>query len=178
MSTCCRARTGRRLLLNGWGAMHLTLGALLIVAHPAAARAHPIHTTLTEVVLAGGGTLTIRVRTFADDFSAAVSRFAGSAPRPDHVVSDSAVARYLAKTFVLAIAGRPLPLAFVSQRRTGDVVWLELCGSARSLHAASVYNAMLFDVHADQVNIVKASTPTSAFTTLFSRGDGPRALRL
>jgi len=162
---------------GGIRAAHLgALVALLTAAVPRRAEAHAIHSTLTEVTLARDGTVTVRIRVFADDFSVAVSRLARVAPRPDHAVADGLVARYLDATVALAGRGVTAPLAFVSQRRTGDVLWLELRGSARDLSGARVRNAMLFEVHRDQVNVVRASYAATSFTTLFSPGDGPKAL--
>lgn len=154
----------------------VALGMLLLIGAPLTVQAHAIHSTLTEFSLAGDGTLTVRIRTFADDFSTAVSRFAHTAARADHVVSDADAARYVGATVTLATGGALIRLAFVSQKRTGDVVWIELRASARTLAGARVRNAMLFEVHEDQVNIVKASYAATSFTTLFSSGDKAKAL--
>lgn len=154
------------------------LAMLLLAATPLQARAHAIHSTLTEITLAGDGTLTVRIRTFADDFSLAVSRFAHTTPRADHAVTDAAAARYIAASFTIAPDNKPLALTFVSQKRTGDVVWLELRARTKSLARTTLRNAMLFDVHADQVNIVKTTTSASTFTTLFSTGDKAKLIRI
>lgn len=170
-----RRRTPRARRANR---LRSVLAMLLLSTTPIQARGHEIHSTLTEIVLAGDGTLTVRIRTFADDFSLAVSRHARTAPRPDHAVSDEAAAGYVLASFTIAPDETPLPLAFVSQKRAGDVVWIELRGRATSLARTTVRNAMLFDVHSDQVNIVKATVNASTFTTLFSSGDKPKLLRI
>jgi hypothetical protein len=154
------------------------LAMLLLATTPVQARAHAIHSTLTEITLARDGTLTVRIRTFADDFSLAVSRFARMTPRTDHVVPDEAAARYVLASFTIARDGQPLSLGFVSQQRTGDVVWIELRARTTSLARTTVRNAMLFDVHSDQVNVVKTTANASTFTTLFSAGDKPKLLRI
>jgi hypothetical protein len=154
------------------------LATLLVGGTPGLLRAHPIHTTLAEITVGTGGAVRVVVRTFADDFSTAVSRFAKHAPRGDHAVADDDAARYVAAAFTLIDArGGRLLLSLVAQRRTGDVVWLELSATAPSLKGARVRNAMLFEVHPDQVNIVKATyAGASPYTTLFSAGDGAKAL--
>jgi hypothetical protein len=173
-------RLRRRRTPGSMRANHLRtlLAMLLMAATPLQARAHAIHSTLTEITLAGDGTLTVRIRAFADDLSLAVNRFAHTTPRADHVVTDDAAARYVIASFALATDNQPIPLTLVSQRRTGDVVWIELRARTKSLARTTVANAMLFDVHSDQVNIVKTTAHASTFTTLFSRGDKPRLIRI
>jgi hypothetical protein len=150
---------------------------LLAAASPSRAHAHPIHSTLSEVVIGRDGALVIRIRTFVDDLSLAVHRQARTPPRPDHVVPDDAVARYVLAAFTIRRGGKPLPLRFVSQQRTGDVVWVELRGRAPSWEHATLHNTLLFEVHADQVNVVKTIVNRATFTTLFSAGDHPKAMR-
>ncbi|MFN8570628.1 MAG: DUF6702 family protein [Gemmatimonadaceae bacterium] len=153
------------------------LATFLICGIPDAAQAHAIHSTLTEISTNAGGRVVVRVRTFADDFSTAVSRHVHAAAAADLVVPDANAAQYLQATLLLTDrAGRRIPLSFKSQHRTGDVVWLELEGAPASLSGARVRSAMLFEVHADQVNIVKASYASTAFTTLFSVGDAAKTL--
>jgi hypothetical protein len=158
----------------------LLLLAIVAVASivPRAAGAHPIHTTITELTSARDGSVTIRVRSFVDDFSAAVARYARRTPPTDFAVSDGEAARYTGDALQLRDArGKPIRLRFLSQRRTGDVVWLELRAErAVSLTGLRVLNTMLFEVHADQVNIVRATYGSVQHTTLFSRGDREKAL--
>ena len=157
--------------------MRALLATLLFCGLPGTAQAHAIHSTLTEIVRANDGIVSVRIRTFADDFSAAVARHVKGAQRKDYAVTDGEAARYLGVTFMLTDShGTLVPLTFVSQQRTGDVVWLELRAPGTSLSGASIRNAMLFEVHEDQVNIVKANYDRTSFTTLFSSGDRPKKL--
>lgn len=155
-------------------AIALTLSAV----HPRVARAHPLHTTVTDLRRAPNGMVTLRVRTFADDFSAAVARAAGTAARVDHQVDDAAALAYVARGLTLQVAGRSLALRLVGQHRDGDVTWLELRGdhAVPSLRGARIVNRMLTEFHADQVNVVKASYEGRSFTTLFSPGEGAKTL--
>jgi hypothetical protein len=150
----------------------------LALVIPRAVRAHPIHTTLAELTPAADGSVTIRVRAFIDDFSAAVIRYAKRKPAANFAVSDADAARYLGASFHVQDArGHAVPLRFVSQRRAADVIWLELRSDpAVRPTGLRVLNTMLFELHADQVNIVRASYGTIQHTTLFSRGDAAKQL--
>lgn len=143
---------------------------------PMAASAHAIHSTLTEVTHAVDGTVTVKIRSFADDLATAVSKASGAGVRPDYRVLDSDLARYVGASFSLSVGGQAIPLTFTAQRRSAEVVWIELKGRAPSLSGARVFNTMLFDLHADQVNVVKATYASRTFTTLFARGGVARSL--
>ncbi|MFN8579611.1 MAG: DUF6702 family protein [Gemmatimonadaceae bacterium] len=153
------------------------LATMLVCAFPAQAHAHAIHSTLTEISLLGGGRVVVRIRTFADDFSTAVARVTRTPPKPGLAVGEAEASTYVGATVSLAGRdGRPVPLRLQSIHRTGDVVWLELVCELPTLTGAKVRNAMLFDVHRDQVNVVKAVYEGRSYTTLFSLGDQAKAL--
>jgi len=161
-----------------WRALAL-LSCAAALAAAREADAHPIHSTLTEITRRPDGGVTLRIRAFADDFSAAASRLAGVPPSPSHAVNDAAAFRYLDRFVRLEDAGgRVVRLSLVRQRREGDVVWLELCGeSVPDLAALRFRNALLFDLHADQVNVVQSEHAGVKRTILFTKGDGARRLR-
>ncbi len=154
------------------------LALLLALCIPRGAKAHPIHTTLSELATQPDGSLTLRIRTFADDFSAAVARYVKRKAAADYAVPDSDATRYVENVVqIVESDGRPVRLRFVSQRRAGDAVFLELrADTPHRLTGAKVLIVMLFEVHADQVNIVQASYGAVHHTTLFSRGDGAKKL--
>ncbi len=157
----------------------VVLGLLtILVGSPRTAAAHPLHTAVTELRLESDGALSLRVRTFADDFSAAVARATRTAVLPNHQVSDAAAARYVASVVTLQVAGVAVGWRLVAQRRDGDVTWLEFRAerSWPSLRDARFVNRMLMEFHADQVNVLKAQYDGRSFTTLFSRGEGAKAL--
>jgi hypothetical protein len=93
-------------------------------------------------------------------------------------VDDAAALAYLVRGLTLQVAGRPLALRLVAQHRDGDVTWLELRAdeAVPSLRGARILNRLLTEFHADQVNVVKASYEGRSFTTLFSPGEGAKAL--
>ena len=155
----------------------LALVLALTIAPVHAARAHPLHTAVAEFRVAADGTLYLKVRAFSDDFSAAVSKATRTAVLADYRVSDDAVLRYVSNALRVEVAGRRVALALTAQRRDGDVTWLELRAvGVRSLKGAVVRNVLLMELHADQVNIVKAQYDGRAFTTLFSRADSLKTL--
>jgi len=173
----CRAssRTTRRIASWTRGAA-LALGVLLVPA-ARAGFAHPLHTTLTQLSYdASTRVLNVSVRVFADDFSAAVM------PRgragDDVIPPDSAVLRYLSGRFALQRAGGgAIPLRWCGLRRDGEALFLCLRAIAQPSPAgARLRNALLSEVFADQVNIVRASYGGAQRTLLFTSRDDVKVL--
>ena len=146
--------------------------ALLALAL-AGGRAHPMHTTVTEVVQEDAqGHVSIQVRLYADDLRSAV-------PPPDGTVgADSAMARYLRATFALADrAGRPVRLTWAGAEPTGDVILLRLRGETPGgLAGARVTSLVLCERFEDQVNVVRAEYAGRTTTLLFTRGETAKVL--
>ena len=143
--------------------------ALLALAL-ASGRAHPMHTTVAEVVQEdAGGDVSIQVRVYVDDLQAAVSL---------PVDADSAMARYLRGTFALADrTGRPVRLTWTGAEPAGDVILLRLRGEVPGgLAGARVTNLVLCERFEDQVNVVRAEYTGRATTLLFTRGETAKAL--
>lgn len=155
------------------------LAALVgIVAAAGPVVAHPIHSTLTEIVYEDAGhAVRVSIRVFADDFGAAVARHAGpgAAGGP---AGDDAVQRYVAARLTVADrSGRPIPLRWCGQRRQGNLMWLCLSGtSPAGLAGGRVRNRLLVDAFDDQVNIVQTRAAGRRQTILFSGGDAWKAL--
>jgi len=144
-----------------------------------ALNAHPIHTTLTQITYdSASRALVISLRVFADDFAVAVGRHSRVKPGPDHSVTPAAAHGYVQSAFSLADAsGRPIPLEWCGAKRAGAVVWLCLRSpSPVALRGLRVLNALLFEVHGDQVNLVQSMTSGKNTSILFTRGDRARAL--
>lgn len=161
----------------------LALAAALLLAPGAGsgALAHPLHTTLTELTYdPAARAVRLSVRVFADDFSAAVIHGRPAAPgAPIVVPPDSAMVRYLVGKLVLADrAGRVIPLRWCGTRRAAEVLFLCLRAPVAAPPAgARVRNAVLTELFADQVNVVRAMVGGSPQTLLFTPGDGMKALR-
>ncbi|HEY6158038.1 MAG TPA: DUF6702 family protein [Gemmatimonadales bacterium] len=140
--------------------MRALLGVLAALA------AHPLHTTLTQIELRGAdGSVQLTVRAFSDDLRAALG---GD-------VSDSAASRYVRSTVTLADrTGRAVRLAWCGLRRSDGVVWLCLRGTAPAAGGLRVRVAVLFELYADQINIVQTNREGRRAALLFTRGDPPR----
>ena len=140
---------------------------------PHAARAHPIHSSLTEITRGPAGTLTVSVRLFADDFGTALRR-RGGPPRS----WDAAAFAYAATHLVLADGRRALPFTWCGARRQGIVVWLCLRAPAPPrADRLVVHNRIHFELFEDQVNLVQATLDGRRRSVLFTRGDRPKVLR-
>jgi hypothetical protein len=153
--------------------------ALLVVALVAGARSawsHPIHTTLTEIALdSTDGSMRFTIRSFADDFSAAVSKHAGK-PRPtDYRVPDSDIVSYVTSAVVVEASGTRAPFAWAGSKRSGDVIWVTFkVPSVHALRGVKIASALLFDLYDDQVNIVQTSAGGRHHSMLFTSGDGKK----
>jgi uncharacterized protein DUF6702 len=146
--------------------------ALLALAL-AGGRAHPMHTTVTEMVQEDArGHVSIQVRMYVDDLRSAVSARDGAAG------ADSAMARYLRGTFALADrTGRPVRLRWAGAEATGDVILLRLRGDAPGgLAGARVTSLVLCERYEDQVNVVRAEYAGRTTTLLFTRGATAKVL--
>ncbi len=154
----------------------LSMVAVLLLS-PNALQAHAIHTTLTVLTLTGGD-VTFTVRSFADDFSASVARFAGrSAPR-DSSVRAGDVMRYIQAQFVVRDAeGHVLPLLPCGVKRQRELYFACFRAAApRGMAGLRVVNRMLTELHADQVNIVQVEGRGPRRTLLFTRASAPAEL--
>ena len=143
------------------------------------ARAHPIHSTLTELVEdRRHGALRLTIRVFADDFGVALTRASVVAVPTVGPGWEAAAARYAASVVeVRDVRGRSLVLRPCGIRRTSGVLWLcletALVGSTQGLQ---LRDAMLCELYDDQVNVVQGVIGGARRSMLFVRGDGYKAL--
>jgi hypothetical protein len=138
-------------------------------------RAHPLHTTLTEVAV-NPSTHTVRavVRVFADDIAAALAKRAGDAPV---LPSDAGATAYvLSKLTVHDRSSRALALAPCGVKRSGDLLWVCVETGPIDLEAVRIRNLTLCELFSDQVNIVQVAGAGTQRSILFTRGDGPKSL--
>lgn len=141
------------------------------------AAAHPLHTTITDLVT-DGRTVRASIRIFSDDFNAGIARREPQAQSSPAVFERAAFA-YVARTVVLRRErGAIVPLSWCGLRRENDLV--VLCVRA-SLPAGtrhwSLSNTLLHEMFDDQVNVVRATRGTARQHLLFVRGDGAKAIR-
>jgi len=163
----------------------VTLGLTLLAwsAIPSRAEAHPIHSTITELVSdRARGTVRATIRVFADDLRTAVLRSApGRALPTDGPAWENAVLAYASSTFALRDSrGRALSLRSCGIRRTADLVWICVeagVGVGHEIGPLRVGNSMLCELYEDQVNVVQSAVGGSRRSLLFVRGDRLKELR-
>ena len=160
----------------------VTVGVTLLAwsVTPPRADAHPIHSTITELVAdPARGTVRAQIRVFADDLRTAVLRSARGRSLPaEGPAWEYAVLAYTSSAFNLQDArGRALPLRSCGVRRTADLVWICLEAAGRGVELLRVRNAMLCDLYEDQVNVVQSTVGGARRSLLFVRGDRFKALR-
>lgn len=114
------------------------------------------------------------VRVFADDFAKA------TAPRVRTVAGRDGASDpldYVRRAFVISDGSRALALRGCGTRRAGELLWICLeTELPRATAGLRLRNAMLVELFEDQVNIVRSLVSGAARSTLFTRGDGQKAL--
>ncbi|MEP6572043.1 MAG: DUF6702 family protein [Gemmatimonadota bacterium] len=155
-----------------------TVTALMLLMLPAW-RAHPLHTTFTELTAQSSGIVTITVRLFTEDLAVAISKRSGRTfAGRDAIIPDSLALDYLRAHFALgAHGGHPAQLRWSGQRRTADVSFLTLSADLPAgLAGATLADSIHCELFDDQVNIVKATYAGRSESMLFTRGDPPKTL--
>jgi hypothetical protein len=172
--------------------------AALVIAQPI--EAHPLHTSLAEITYdPAAREIRVSVRVFVDDFSRASSAYAatksaaatgsgqGATGNGRRVTgngqrvtdkNESPLLMYARASFMIADrAGRSLSLASCGGKRVGDLIWICFHTSAPSGPARfQVADRILFDLYADQINIVQATYGGKKVSLLFTHGDGFKRL--
>lgn len=150
-------------------------GVLLGWSGVGRAGAHPLHTTITELVFSGT-TVRVTIRAYVDDFGRSVHGIAAGAAAPAQV-ADSAAAFYVRSHFALAGAdGRPVALRWCGMERREGVYLICLAGAIGRMEGAMVHNRMHWELYPDQINIVQASYSGRRESLLFVKDDPPRRL--
>ncbi len=151
-----------------------------IVTTPAAARAHPLHTSFVELTYTETtGTVVASVRVFADDFLRhAGGSGAGVGPALPGGQPERLAEAYLARTFGLTDArGHVVPLDWCGWKRSGDLATICLTGKLTGgLVGVRVRNAVLMDLFGDQINILQTTYNSSRHSILFTPGEPVKRL--
>ena len=149
--------------------------SLFVVALAPGASAHRYHTSVTRLEYNAEEHLTeITVQTFADDIEAALSKRSGGrnvrlngAKETNALVLD-----YLRTVFELKSGDAAVELQWIGMELKGYTVWIYLQARAPAdLSKASLRNKLLFDLFADQVNIVNVLNDGKRTSLVFKRGD-------
>ena len=137
------------------------------------AAAHPMHTSVTQVIQeAEGRSLRIELRLFADDLKQAIEA------DPDDARAESLIAVYIQQRLVLYDRmGAPVALRWDGADLVGDVVLVRL-GAAppSSLSGVRIANSVLCERFRDQVNVVRAAYDGRSATLIFTPGDPAKPL--
>jgi len=136
--------------------------------------AHPIHTSLAELVYdPSAKEIRISLRVYADDLTKASASYSRVAP------GDSAMRAYARAYFgVVDRNGQAVTLSSCGERLVGDLMWLCFMAPARTGPSGfSVAHKVLFDLYSDQINLVQANYNGRKVSLLFSRGDGFKKLQ-
>jgi hypothetical protein len=152
-----------------------------ISTSPSPLHAHPLHSTITELVEdRTRGVVRATIRVFADDFGTAVARSAsGRVPLSSGRTRDAAELAYSIRVFGIQDAqGYALALRSCGVRRTGDLLWLCLeASTTQPLSSLRVRNGVLCELFDDQVNVVQATVGGDRRSLLFVRGDSYKPVR-
>jgi hypothetical protein len=139
----------------------------LMVAAPAVASAHPLHTSLAKISIDGSGrNVSVSVRVFADDFklAAAASRLSTT----DYAIRSVSVRD---------LHGNLVKLDSCGVVRKGDLLWICLKGRAHSrADRGSVASVILFERFHDQINVVTTELAGKSRNFLFTPGSKPRRI--
>ena len=161
----------------------LAVALIALFSSTALASAHPLHTSLAEIVYdPASKELHISLRVFVDDLSKASAAYAKSkaaamkGARP--AAAESPLLAYARAWFLISDrGGRPLSLASCGGKQVGDLMWLCFHAPAPSGPVGfQVANRMLFDLYSDQINIVQAVYSGKKVSLLFTRGEGLKRL--
>ncbi len=159
----------------------LTLSLLLLSFRADSALAHPLHTSLAELVYdSRKGSVTVSLRVFVDDFTqASISRRQALVAKNMKAAAPNPLVDYaLASFHIFDGRGRQIPLHSCGGKKVGELMWLCFRGSVpRGGREIKVSNRVLFDVFKDQINIVKSTLDGKQATVLFTPGDGAKSIR-
>jgi hypothetical protein len=148
-------------------------GTAVLSAWLLGAAAHPMHTSVTEIVQeTDGRSVRIGMRLFADDLGETI----GTAT--DGAASDSLISAYVRRRFIVAYeTASPIPLQWEGAELVGDVLRVRLRAVApRGLAGVRLTNSVLCERFEDQVNVVRATYGGRAATLIFTRGDPAKPL--
>lgn len=146
---------------------------LVFLALPPGAAAHRYHTSVTRLEYnAEDHLVEITVQTFADDIEAAIKRRGARHVRLDSKATHALVLEYLRSVFEIRNGESSLELEWIGMELKGYTVWVYLQAKApNGLSKTFLRNHLLFEVFADQVNIVNVIGDGRRASLIFKRGD-------
>lgn len=154
----------------------LPIALVVIAATARSLDAHPLHTSLAEIVYdPAAKEIRVSIRVFTDDLTKASTAYARSRKTsPQTMFVDYARAAFM----VADGRGHLISLTSCGTKPVGDLTWLCLHAPATNAPIGfQVAHKILFDLYADQINIVQASYNGKRISLLFTRGDGFKSIR-
>jgi hypothetical protein len=127
------------------------------------AAAHPLHTSFTEVTREPTEHVALKVRLFADDFSAALDSL-GRTPAFAGATTEAIARRYFERSVsVQEKNGKPVALTWCGMRTGDGLTWL-CARSATPVGAGSlrIQNTLMFDRFPDQISIIRSGQKKKA----------------
>ncbi len=154
--------------MSGSRTWRLAAGCALFLSVLGARPRHPMHLSLTEIVIdARSGAVTVTSRLFADDLAAAVAR----GRHGPLVPGDVADSRYLTDNVRMRSEdGVMMRLESCGVTRRADLVWICARSRVSGTREVELTNRLLFEIHDDQINMVQLTTGSRRQSALFRRG--------
>lgn len=163
----------------------LLLGAALWpapspAALPPSSAAHKYYTSLAQVEYnAGGKTVEVALRVFADDLELALTRRAGRPVSLDRTkAADRLALDYLRETFEIRNRdGQAKAFKLIGMEVRSQIAWLYLeAEMPEGLAGARLRDQILFELFEEQVNVVSVRHAGGRTDLVFVRGDAEHAL--
>ncbi len=159
----------------------LTLSLFLVSLRGDTALAHPLHTSLAELLYdSRKGSVTVSLRVFVDDFTqASIRRRQALVARHIKAAAPNPLVDYALASFqIFDGRRRQIPLESCGGKKVGELMWLCFRGTVPfGAREIKVSNRVLFDFFKDQINIVKSTIDGKQATVLFTPGDGAKSPR-
>ena len=148
------------------------------------AEAHPLHTSLAELVVdQKTGAVQLSLRVFVDDFTKAAIAFQQKqkSVRPASTAAQpSPLVLYATSGFMVSDShGRRVSFTSCGGKRVGDLMWLCFRGQMPSGGGGGfrVASNVMFETFRDQINIVQATYGSKKLNLLFTPGEGAKPVQ-
>jgi hypothetical protein len=154
--------------------------SLIVVSLAPVASAHRYHTSVTRIEHNVEEHLVeITVQTFADDIEAALNKrsAAGGVRLDSSAKTNALLLDYLRNVIQLKTGDAGLELQWIGMELKGHSVWFYLQAKAPDgLSKLTLSNRLLFELFADQVNIVNVVKDGKRASLVFKRGDTAKVI--
>ncbi|MBC8031291.1 MAG: hypothetical protein H7Z16_14350 [Pyrinomonadaceae bacterium] len=161
-------------------AIRILILSLMVMGLASVASAHRYHTSVTRIEHNAEESLVeITVQTFADDIEAALSKRtgAGGVRLDSSAKTNALLLDYLRNVIQLKTGDAGLELQWIGMELKGHSVWFFLQAKApEGLSRLTLSNRLLFELFADQVNIVNVVKPGKRASLVFKRGDTVKSM--